>query len=219
MITEKAPSSSGLASGSDWSLCQTFSTISINSSFTSMVFAVTNPTDHCLWRPSLLSAACRPPHSWSYRTWENKTEQVCESAPPIHSYSQLAITANWEIIQTKHCVWCSELPTSFLSTLLICSLMMFLCYWSELWTHCVQLWGCDCAIESAAWLHFCLHRPESLFCMCSLIINSPNYFRPGISSVRPVIIVGAAVCGRECTAWHWTEYTTARGTWHTDPVT
>lgn len=37
MTTEKAPSSRGLASGSDCSLCHTFSTISINSSFTSML--------------------------------------------------------------------------------------------------------------------------------------------------------------------------------------
>lgn len=81
---------------------------------------------------------------------------------------------------------------------------------------------CDCgvatAFESAAWLQFCLHRPESLSYMCSLIINTPDYFKLGISSARPVIIVGAAVCGRECTAWHWTVYTTQRGTWHWDPV-
>lgn len=46
--------------------------------------------------------------------------------------------------------------------------------------------------------------------MCSLIINAADYFRHGISRARPVIILGAAACGRECMAWYWTVYTTGR---------
>lgn len=46
--------------------------------------------------------------------------------------------------------------------------------------------------------------------MCSLIINAADYFRHGISRARPVIIVGAAVCGRERMAWYWAVYTTGR---------
>lgn len=52
-------------------------------------------------------------------------------------------------------------------------------------------------LPATAGLQLRLHRPESLSRVCSLIINAPDYFRPGISSVRPVIIAGAAVCGRE----------------------
>lgn len=47
-------------------------------------------------------------------------------------------------ILPKYCVWFSDLLTYFPSKPLISSLMIFLCSWSDSWTHRARLQGCHC---------------------------------------------------------------------------
>lgn len=135
MITEKAPSSRGLASGSDCSLCHTFSTISINSSFTSILAGGTSPTEKFLQSPrpqsgltDLRRADVAAPRKVKRRVSVSKKKLFPSPAPPIHSYFHPAITAQaeWAHILPKSCM-CTEMLISN-QTLWITSLMNFLCF-------------------------------------------------------------------------------------------
>lgn len=121
-------------------------------------------------------------------------------------------------ILPKYCVWFSDLLTYFPSTPLISPLMIFLCSWSDSWTHHARLRGCDC-----------------VFLVCSLA--TILFTKTGVTVLH---VQFNYKCGRLFQAWHfkseachhsWSSCLWERahglildsvynreGTWHRDPV-